>query len=376
MAVTSPEPAPEPAPELVVLTDDEPDKNNKRPLNEEQEEEEEEEEVTRPAKKVSKVKETCNLQFIPPSVTVPPPSHSTTYLSPTPLQILSNAQEPVVLGVDEAGRGPVLGPMVYGVSYCLKSFEKTLKSTYKFADSKTLTDVRRTNLLEEICTVDSELYKHVGWATRTMTARDISSGMLRATSIGNYNLNEQAHDATMNLINDILTQGVNVKEIYVDTVGPPQSYQVKLQQRFPGIKVTVAKKADAIYPIVSTASICAKVTRDISLTQSKLQLFPESPDLQWGSGYPSDPNTKRWLNANVDKLVGWNEIVRYSWQTSRDAIKRAQGFTIEWAEDNLKEDLGFKSIDGMFNNNKKDAKSLENLDVSTLWFGKSVGSLT
>ncbi|KAH3683193.1 hypothetical protein WICPIJ_005838 [Wickerhamomyces pijperi] len=328
-----------------------------------------------PKKKTLKTKETCNEDFIPPSVPLPPPTHSTTFLSSIPSEILTNPLEPVVLGVDEAGRGPVLGPMVYGISYCLKSFEPVLKTQYKFADSKTLTDVRRTNLLESISTQGSELYKNVGWATRTMTALDISRGMLRCNSIGNYNLNEQAHDATMDLIQDILNLGeVNIREIYVDTVGPPQSYQAKLQERFPGIQITVAKKADALYPIVSTASICAKVTRDKSLEQSRVELFGEFSTVNWGSGYPSDPNTKRWLNEEVDKLTGWSEIVRYSWQTSRDSIKRAEGFTIEWSEDNLKEDLGFKSIDGVFGKKSNDT-DLEKLDVSMLWFGKNGGLL-
>jgi len=47
--------------------------------------------------------------------------------------------------------------------------------------------------------------------------------------------------------------------VYVDTVGDPVKYEDKLQRLFPQLKVTVAKKADALYPIVSAASICAKV---------------------------------------------------------------------------------------------------------------------
>ena len=74
-----------------------------------------------------------------------------------------------------------------------------------------------------------------------------------------YNLNELAHETTIQLIRSTIALGVKVTQIFVDTVGPPETYQKKLKGIFPGIDITVAKKADSLYPIVSAASICAKV---------------------------------------------------------------------------------------------------------------------
>ncbi|CDK29436.1 unnamed protein product [Kuraishia capsulata CBS 1993] len=266
-------------------------------------------------------------EFIPPSVTIPVSDATHTYCSPVPQQILDNPEEECLLGVDEAGRGPVLGPMVYGVSYSLKSFEKTLQKKYGFADSKTLSEDKRTNLLKAICDKDHDLYKNIGWCTTSLTARDISAGMLKSSSQGNYNLNEQAHDTTIDLIKRVLAMKVNLTEIYIDTVGPPATYQRKLQDIFPHLKVTVAKKADAIYPCVSTASVCAKVTRDISLAVSRTTEDP------WGSGYPGDPKTVAWLKNNIDPVFGWGSMVRHSWQTTRDCLLKNGGVEFVWPDD-------------------------------------------
>ncbi|KAI5950342.1 hypothetical protein KGF54_005159 [Candida jiufengensis] len=290
--------------------------------------------------------------WLPPSVTSIKnykDFKSSTYFSDIPQEILQYPNEPIVLGVDEAGRGPVLGPMVYGISYSLLSYQNSLK-TYGFADSKQLTDIVRTNLFQKIEEPESELFKNVGWATTTMTAKDISSGMLRSVNgPGAYNLNEQAHDTTIDLIKQTLAKGVKVTHIFVDTVGPPITYQNKLKHIFPNIEIVVTKKADSIYPIVSTASVVAKVTRDLNINylNNNIEILKNE---KLGSGYPSDPNTSYWLNHNVDPIFGWCfGFIRFSWQTAKDSLVKNNAVDVIY-QDDLVKNKSYGDINKMFEN--------------------------
>ena len=148
--------------------------------------------------------------------------------------------EPCVLGIDEAGRGPVLGPMVYGISFCPVAKNQDLKEL-GVDDSKALTEEQREALLKKV--LDNNDY--IGWAIHVLSPRFISSSMYRRSK---YNLNTMSHDTAIGLVNKAIERGVQVSEIYVDTVGPPEKYQAKLQNIFPSLKVTVAKKADSLYP--------------------------------------------------------------------------------------------------------------------------------
>ncbi len=54
----------------------------------------------------------------------------------------------IILGIDEAGRGPVLGPMVYACCYWKLENEELIKKSLKFADSKTLNEAKREQIFE------------------------------------------------------------------------------------------------------------------------------------------------------------------------------------------------------------------------------------
>ncbi|KAK4483487.1 hypothetical protein RD792_010682 [Penstemon davidsonii] len=222
------------------------------------------------------------------------------------------AANPCIMGIDEAGRGPVLGPMVYGCLYCAHSYQKTL-STLKFADSKTLKEEKREELFENLKADES-----IGWAVDVIDPRELSAKMLKKNKI---NLNEISHESAIGLINRTLSMGVLLTEVYLDTVGDTEKYRVKLSERFPNIKFVVAKKADSLYPVVSGASIVAKVTRDRALREWTLDETVEELHRSFGSGYPGDPQTKAWLKDHKHSVFGFPSLVRFSWGTCTSYYK-------------------------------------------------------
>ncbi|ORX59017.1 ribonuclease HII [Hesseltinella vesiculosa] len=260
--------------------------------------------------------------FTMPSVTLPL-LDSYTYISPTPSHLPGNMDEPCVLGVDEAGRGPCLGAMVYAVSFCPLSRYDEFKAL-GFDDSKKLTAERRDNLAKVI--LDSQDY--VGWAVKVISPQDISTSMHNRSTL--VNLNQLAHDATIELIGKVMDERINLTQIYVDPVGPSKSYQAKLSKYFPGVQITVEPKADALYPIVSAASICAKVTRDQILEQWQWTEKGLDCSMDFGSGYPSDPNTVKWLDRNQVPFFGYPSLIRFSWKTIHHRLVTT---TCEWSDD-------------------------------------------
>jgi ribonuclease H2 subunit A len=227
-------------------------------------------------------------------------------------------------GIDEAGRGPVLGPLVYGICYCPISDKEKL-AHMGLADSKQLTEEQRNKLFADMNSASDSM----GWNVEIISPSFISNSMLARCK---YNLNALSHDSAIGLVKCCLDNGVNITELYVDTVGDAGKYQDKLSREFPQIKVTVSAKADSKFPIVSAASICAKVTRDTAV--KNWQFVEGLPDdyishESYGSGYPSDPQTKEWLEQCVDPVFGFPQFVRFSWSTI-DKILERKAVTVKW----------------------------------------------
>jgi ribonuclease H2 subunit A len=96
----------------------------------------------------------------------------------------------------------------------------------------------------------------------------------------------------------------------------------------PELEIIVESKADDTYPVVSAASICAKVTRDKVLEEWQFKEKKEFSN-DYGCGYPSDPKTKQWLRDNLDPVFGFPSLVRFSWKTS-SKILEDEKMNVEW----------------------------------------------
>lgn len=146
-----------------------------------------------------------------------------------------------------------------------------------------------------------------------------------------HSLNEVSMDSAIGLVHKAIKLDVNIAEVYVDTVGPPEKYQAKLKAIFPKFKITVAKKADSTYPIVSLASIFAKVSRDHAIKVWKFREGIEVAEGGFGSGYPGDPVTKRFIQ-DFEPVFGFPRLVRFSWSTASKALE-GKAYDVEVEED-------------------------------------------
>lgn len=224
----------------------------------------------------------------------------------------SARQEGVVVGIDEAGRGSVLGPMVYGAAYWHPSVADSIPKD--FNDSKQLTEEKRASLLGRILHATPAM----GFAIRVLHASEIARNMQRPVP---YNLNQMSHDAAIDMIRRLLRGGVRIHTCYIDTVGNPQSYARRLEAEFPGLAFVVESKADAKYPPCSAASVVAKNVRDRMTASWRFSEPGLEATTAFGSGYPSDPTCQQWLEDHLRcRVFGYPDVVRFSWGPVKAAL--------------------------------------------------------
>ncbi|MBD3361672.1 ribonuclease HII [Candidatus Woesearchaeota archaeon] len=201
----------------------------------------------------------------------------------------------LICGVEEAGRGPAIGPMVMcGLVVKEEDIPKLVSLGVK--DSKLLTPRTRERLFNEIIKI-AKRHKIVKLSPKEIDV------IVDGPKSSNLNWLEAVTSA--DLIN-ALKPDKAILDCPSPNLGAYKKYVLKLLDN-KDIKLVVSHKADLKYPVVSAASIIAKVTRDKEIEKLKKKV-----GMDFGSGYPSDPNTRHFLELHLDKCP---DIVRHSWMT-------------------------------------------------------------
>lgn len=199
------------------------------------------------------------------------------------------------LGIDEAGRGPVLGPLVICGCAFSKENEKELAGL-GLKDSKTLSPGQRLKLSREIkLLADRRIVE-------SLTPAQVDAACVK----GGLNQAETA------LFIRIIRR-IEPAEVFLDALtSRPGRFGRAISAALAPLKPIIVSenKADTKYPVVQAAAILAKVTRDAAVERLS-RLFGDV-----GSGYPGDPRTAAFLRkfaASGD----YPPCVRKSWRTVR-----------------------------------------------------------
>ncbi|MEM4152765.1 MAG: ribonuclease HII [Candidatus Pacearchaeota archaeon] len=212
------------------------------------------------------------------------------------------------IGIDDAGRGPVIGPMVLAGVLVDEKQEAKLK-LIKVKDSKLLSPHRREFLAREIKKI---VTAHCVLKTSAKEIDDLITQKI--------NLNKIEAIKAAEIIN-ILTKNIHKAEVIIDcpsnNVIAWKNYLLNNVKDKEKIILKCEHKADINHPVVSAASILAKVTRDLELEKIKKQY-----NIECGSGYPSDPLCIKFLKTQKAKELARLGLIRKSWQTWGREIKK------------------------------------------------------
>jgi ribonuclease HII len=204
-----------------------------------------------------------------------------------------------VAGVDEAGRGAIIGPLVVaGVLVKEGDLQKLREIGVK--DSKLLSPRRRETLAEEIKRIAQK--HHI----TKLSPREIDKVVEKGRKLRRLNWLEA--QAMAKVIDSIKPQ-----KVYVDAsdILEHRFKQQILECLSYKTEIISEHKADRNYTVVSAASIIAKVERDREIAE----LAKAHGDL--GSGYPSDPSTMDFLTRCLEKSAEYPCFVRRSWKPAK-----------------------------------------------------------
>ncbi|MEK6893079.1 MAG: ribonuclease HII [Nanoarchaeota archaeon] len=209
----------------------------------------------------------------------------------------------LILGIDDVGRGPLIGPMILAGVLIKKEDEAFFKSE-GVADSKQLAHPVRVKLAGLI--MDTAIDYKVVATSAEQIDHSINSGI---------NLNTLEAIKTAEIIN-YLAEGKKEK-IFVIVDCPSvntKAWRLTLLNYIKNkdnLEVICEHKADVNHPSVSAASILAKVAREEEVAKIK-EKYEKYGNI--GSGYPSDPFTQQFLKKRGKELAN-SGLFRKTWAT-------------------------------------------------------------
>jgi ribonuclease HII len=213
------------------------------------------------------------------------------------------AENVLVAGVDDAGRGPVIGPLVIaGVLMHEKDLPKLKELGVK--DSKMLSPHRREELAIEIRTCALKYH------AVSLSPAEIDNVVETGRKL--HRLNRLEAHTMAKVIAELRPEVAYVDASDVN----PDRFREHIEEKLDfKVRIVSEHKADIKYPIVSAASIIAKVERDLAIQKLK-EKYAKVGDL--GSGYASDPTTIEFLEKWVARYGDYPEFVRKSWKPAKE----------------------------------------------------------
>lgn len=229
----------------------------------------------------------------------------------------------LICGIDEAGRGPVIGPLVM-CGFQIEEKQEAQLRKIKVKDSKLLTREEREFLYKKILKI-SDKYKII-----ITQPQEIDKAVHGHDGL---NLNRLEAKKSAEILNEF-----NPDKAIVDCPSNNiEAFRIYLKRLLKNkkIELVLEHKADVNYPVVSAASILAKVTRDNEIVKIKNQI-----GIDFGSGYMSDPKTVEFLKNNFEN---YPELFRKSWFPYKDLINQKFQKSLSDFTQFLKEEQKHKS---------------------------------